>query len=217
METRVQHAGGASAKPGRPRFGSDPEKRRRLIGAAEAVFLEKGFHAATMDDIARRAGMSKKTVYQVITGKTALFDMLLADRLSPLFVPIEDDGRPLDEILVEFLENMARIVLSPQQIALTRLMVAESPRVPELGQALQRQGVGRGNGALENWLAQQAARGRLAIADPQEAGDMLFGMTLAELLLSQLVGMRPMPSEAKITARIREAVAIFLAGAGKSR
>ncbi len=204
-----------AARAAKPRYGSDDERRRQLIAVAEAVFLEKGFHAATMDDIARRAGMSKKTIYQIFPGKTALFDVLLTERLSPLFVPIENDGRPPAEILIDFLDRVARIVLSAEQIALTRLMVAESQRSPEIGQAFERQGIGRGNSALERWLAARKADGSLAIESAEEASAMLFGMTICEFVLSRLVNKRAPPTEDEVRRRIRDGVTIFLAGVFK--
>ena len=50
---------------------------RQLIAAAEDIFLAKGYHAATMNDVAKAAGMSKKTVYMMIESKAELFGALL--------------------------------------------------------------------------------------------------------------------------------------------
>jgi TetR/AcrR family transcriptional regulator of autoinduction and epiphytic fitness len=181
---------------------------------AEEVFLEKGFHAATMDNIARRAGMSKKTIYQMFPAKTVLFETLLAERLAPLFVPIKDDDRPPHIALTEYFAAVARIVLSPRQVALTRLTVADA-RVPGIGAALERQGIGRGNGSLDNWLIRQQRRGIISVDDVSEAGAMLFGMTLGEMLIGQLVNTRPPLSEARIHARIDAGVAAFLRAFGR--
>jgi len=192
---------------------NDPDDRRRhhLIDAAEAIFLEKGFHAATMDEIARCAGMSKKTIYQVFPSKIELFDVLLHQRLGPLFVPIEDDGGSARETLTTFLQEMANLILSHKQIALIRLMAAEARRSPEIGKALERQGIGRGDGALERWLAAQADQGNLLLDDPQEAGAMLFGMAIGEFMISLMINSKPWPTEAQVHARIAQAVKIFLA------
>jgi AcrR family transcriptional regulator len=195
----------------RPRPCPCGERRRQLIEVAEQVFLEKGYHQATMDDIARRAGMSKKTIYVVFPGKAALFDALLAERLAPLAAPIPDDGRPLAVALEEFLHAAARVALSSRQLALTRLLVAESPQSPEVVEALRAQSVCNGHGALDLWLATQAARGTLRLSDPREAAAMLFGMSIGQLVLAQIVKADPPPSEAAVTHRIAQSVRMFLA------
>ncbi len=175
------------------------------------MFLDKGYHAATMNDIASRAGMSKKTVYQVFPSKDVLFDALVADRLAVLSLPIEEDGRGLEDVLVDVLVKMALFLLSPQQIGMMRLMVAETQRSPEIGRALERLGLGRGNGALEKYLAAQSASGAMRLDDPQETARMLFGCTVGETLLKLLVCSEPMPSVADIERRARLAVRMFLA------
>ena len=56
-------------KIGRPRRHTADARRAQLVDAAQDVFLEAGYHAATMSDIAQRAGMSKKTLYQLVASK----------------------------------------------------------------------------------------------------------------------------------------------------
>lgn len=189
----------------------DRERRRQLIEVAEGVFLEKGYHLATMDDIARLAGVSKKTIYVEFPGKAVLFDALLTERLAPLATPLPEDGRPMASVLCEYLQSVARIALSPRQIALTRLMVAESPRSPEVAQVLRAQRICNGDSALTVWLAAQATHGTLRLGDARQAASMLFGMSVGELLLGQLVKADPPPAEHEVTQRIARAVEVFLA------
>jgi AcrR family transcriptional regulator len=195
----------------RARSCSESARRHQLIEVAEEVFLEKGYHTATMDDIARRSVMSKKTIYVMFEGKAALFDALLSARLAPLAAPIAEDGRTQSATLVDFLRSVARLVLSPRQMALTRLMIAESPRSPDVVRALRSQAVCSGAGPLESWLGRQVQLGMLALDDPHEAASMLFGMSVGELALRQLVKDEPMPSEAELARRIEWSVRVFLA------
>ncbi len=198
-------------RPGRPKRHSDAERRCELIDAAEALFLEGGFHAGTMSHIARLAGMSKKTIYQLFPSKQALFNDLLERRLSVLSIPVDEDGRSPATVLVDLMLNTAQFMMSPKQVAMMRLMIAESPRAPEIGIALQRLGLGRGNGALERWLASPSAAGLLRIDDPQEAAQMLFGCAIGEPLLKLLAQCAPPPEPQAIEARVRRAVNLFLA------
>ena len=200
----------APPTPADPDGGLDADRRRQLIEMAEEVFLEKGYHTATVDEIARRAGMSKKTIYVMFDSKAELFDALLSARLAPLAEPIPEDGRPMEDVLIDFLAEVARLVLSPRHIALTRLMIAESPRSPEIEVALTRQAVCNGDWALEVWLSRQATGGVLACEDAHEAASMLFGMSVGELMLNQLVKSRSPLHERDIARRIRVSVRMFL-------
>jgi AcrR family transcriptional regulator len=170
---------------------SDDERRTQVIDAAERVFLEKGFHAATMDDIARQAGMSKKTLYQLFAAKAGLFEALLTDRCSIFTVTIEDDNRPPRAVLTDVLRRSVAHALTERQVAIVRLMVAESPRAPEITAALERLGVGRGKGALETWLAAKAAEGALKVSDPQEMASLLFWTAAGDYLMHALLNDRP--------------------------
>src|SRR5262245_34483392 len=117
---------------GRPRQLDDAERRERLIAAAEHVFVEFGYAASSMDGIARRAGMSKKTIYQVFETKQSLFAAVIDSRRDALAAMIEsersDDTQPPDDVLRRYLRQIARFILAPRQAALYRLAVTESQR-----------------------------------------------------------------------------------------
>ncbi len=84
-----------------------------------------------MDDIARQAGMSKKTVYQVFPSKAVLFEALLMNRCSIFTVDIDDDDRAPPAVLTDVLFRSVTHALTERQIAILRLMVAETPRSPK--------------------------------------------------------------------------------------
>src|SRR6266567_3099344 len=77
------------ARRGRPCQIAEPERRQLLLDAAESVFLESGYSSASMDDIARRAGMSKKTLYRLFETKESLFAAVIAARRASLDATIE--------------------------------------------------------------------------------------------------------------------------------
>ena len=80
-------AGGDScsfrARRGRPCQIAEPERRQLLLDAAESVFVELGYSSASMDDIAHRAGMSKKTLYRLFETKEALFAAVIGSAIDP--------------------------------------------------------------------------------------------------------------------------------------
>jgi AcrR family transcriptional regulator len=231
MVREMQSAKGRGAQPDgappRARRGRLPGLRRpkrappdaakllHLIAAAEEIFLEKGFHTATMNDVAKAAGMSKKTVYQLIDSKAALFDALMAHHAEKLVMPAIEDDWTMNEILVQFLLRLGAYLLSPAQISLIRLIMAEYTHSNDLGRVFHQKRVMRSKTQLESWLARICAPDYVQVADAREMAAMLFGMALGEFHLGVLVGFRPIPTKAALTRRVRCAVDVFLAGCEK--
>ncbi|HTH97998.1 MAG TPA: TetR/AcrR family transcriptional regulator [Stellaceae bacterium] len=183
-----------------------------MINAAEKAFLEKGYHAARMDDVARSAGMSKKTIYQVFSSKEELFEALVVQRLAPLHCWVQPDDRPVVDVLCEILLRCAEFLLSPPQIAILRLIMAEYSRSPELGQIFQREGAGRATSALEHYLSSLEGDGHRLIRDPHEAAKMLLGMSLCTVHWEMMLGIRQTISRVALERRVRWSVEIFLNG-----
>lgn len=204
---------------GRPRLLDVSTRRERLIAAAEHVFVELGYGAASMDGIARRAGMSKKTIYQVFETKQDLFAAVIDSRRAELAAIIDGEGsdascRP-EEVLGRFLRRIARFVLAPRQAALYRLAIAEAQRAPELANAFCREGSTKACSALTQWLASQHERGVLDVPDSESAAKMLFYMAIAELQMQLLIGDCREPDAGAIDERVDRAVRLFLDGTRK--
>ncbi len=200
----------------RRRDATDAARQRRdaLIETAECVFLRKGYHAATMDDIAAEAGMSKRTLYQLVDSKEDLFTALLERRRRPLDVSgIETEGRPVDAVLNDMLRLWAHHVLSPSIVALVRLIMAEYMHGRTLSRLLDREGAKPCRDALRDYFAARSANRTLAIEDPEEAANMLYGMAIGNIHIEMLLGIGKARSRAEIDARIARAVAMFLGGA----
>jgi AcrR family transcriptional regulator len=201
---------------GRPRQMMEAERRRQLIAAAADLFLHKGYHATTMDDVARCAGMSKKTVYQVFSSKSELLDALLSDWFAPFTAPIEADGQPPRQVLTDALLRLANYALSERQVLLMRLLIAETSLSEDIATVLDRQCMGRGRGALEQWLTAQAAAGVLKIENTKEAANMLFFTVVGDFLMHLLLRKRPEPTDDEIAARIGHTVAVFFGQFGQA-
>jgi AcrR family transcriptional regulator len=168
-----------------------------------------------MNDVAKAAGMSKKTVYQLIDSKAALFDALMAHHAEKLVMPAIEDDWTMNEILVQFLLRLGAYLLSPAQISLIRLIMAEYTHSNDLGRVFHQKRVMRSKTQLESWLARICAPDYVQVADAREMAAMLFGMALGEFHLGVLVGFRPIPTKAALTRRVRCAVDVFLAGCEK--
>lgn len=202
-----------SRRPVPARAVQDGDERRvQLIAAAEQVFLEKGYHAARMDDIAKTAAMSKKTIYQIFASKEELFEALVDDRILPAMPSRYDPTKVPEEMLAEVLLDFVKWKLLPSRIALLRLIMGEYSRSPELGRIVERQGRQRAQPLLERCLAALEATGGYEIGEPREAAKMLVGMAIGNIHAEMLLGFSHTVTQAAIRRRVERSVRIFLRG-----
>lgn len=187
-------------------------KMLKLIEAAEDIFLAKGYHTATMSDVAAQAGMSKKTVYQLIESKGELFAILLAHHQSLLLFPEEQPDWTIHEILTAHLICLARFLLSKEQIAIVRLIMAEYTHSPDLGRVFHLKRVQKARTRLEICLGDIAKRSGCVDCNVRDMSAMLFGMAIGEFFLGALIGFRAAPTRAQLEARVKNAVTIFVSG-----
>jgi AcrR family transcriptional regulator len=198
--------------PGRPAVLPEAERRRRLFEAAADIFTASGYAASTMSDIAARAGMSKKTLYQMFASKLALFDALLADCIFTTELPEPPPGLSQEETLTRLLLSIADFFLVPNRTGLIRLIVADGQVFPELMTAFERLRMKPKINTLEQWLERECQAGRLRIANVADAAHFLFCISVAEPTLLALLRAPRLPDEPTTEQRIRTGVKIFLHG-----
>ncbi|MBK5961755.1 hypothetical protein CCR97_26630 [Rhodoplanes elegans] len=195
---------------GRPKV-DDATQRARIVAAARDVFLAGGYDATTMDAVAHRAGVSKKTVYQLFGGKDALFAAIVAaHRDLMLNAPEGDDDRPLEVALASIFRLDLDADSERDRNALLRLMMLEAPHRPELARVVFRHGPEESKAILARWLARQAERGRIAIDDPERTASLLLHMVFAPLGFDEDGPRLPGPDERR--AHATAAFSIFLNG-----
>jgi AcrR family transcriptional regulator len=132
-----------------PRFVRRPQARpEELVEAAIAVFGEKGFRAATLEEVARRAGVSKGTVYLYFTSKEDLFRAMVEKKIIPLIEAGEASVRghvgTAADLLRQMMGRLWQAISRPDMVHLARVMQAELTHFPELKrlyfeQVIQRQ------------------------------------------------------------------------------
>ena len=187
-------------------------RRANLLDTAEVVFLSQGYRAAPMGEIARRAGMSKKTVYKLFRSKASLFEALLEKRFPVFPITIRDEKRPPEAVLVEVLCEAVNHALASRQIALFRMIVAEGAAPPATAAPLRDlSDAVRCNNGLETWLALKNAAGVLHVEDPAETAIWLFWAAAGRFVLHALLDSGPAPAPAAIETQVRWIVGIFIA------
>lgn len=130
----------------------------RILEVATELFLTEGYGATSIEAVAERAGISKRTFYHRFENKEALFAAVVHRVIEqirpPPGVPLLE-GRTLDQILRRLAELALRAALSPQAIALHRLVTAESLRFPTLARAAQETWVPEATALIGDLLARE--------------------------------------------------------------
>jgi AcrR family transcriptional regulator len=179
-----------------------PIRRRRkearpdeIIEAARAVFVERGFAAAKVDEIARRAGASKGTVYLYFPTKEALFEAVM--RVNVLSV-IEaaasaanaDSAMPAPVQLRMVMETFYREFVATDRKRLMHLMIAEGPHFPALLDFYHRDVVGLGMFLLKQLIERGMQRGEFKPDGMEKYPKLILGPALLAALYGSLFGER---------------------------
>src|ERR1700760_1569726 len=153
---------------GRPQTRSDEETRALIAEAARSEFVASGYAATSMEAVARRAGVSTKTLYRVIPNKTALFETAVTERMDRFSAGVDlrtCKGEGIEQALTEALALCAELILDGEVITLQRMILAESERIPEIAETFYHMAIRRTEETLARWLAGQQKRGRLRFDD----------------------------------------------------
>ncbi len=161
---RGQDAAPTVARPLSGRAARAAERREAIIAAAMDEFIAAGYAATRLDDVAKRAGVAKGTIYLHFKDKEALFEELIRTAIVPLVQrlapPPNLDGSVRDQV-----DGFARIFI--QEVAMTRradivrLIVAEGPRFPAIADFYYREVVSKGLAGLRALIELGVARGEI--------------------------------------------------------
>src|SRR5437763_11532280 len=216
LETAAAN-GSRSNEPGAMSLSSGAAAREELGGKAEAVlaaaeraFLAGGFGAVTMDAIAREAGVSKATVYAHFTSKEALFGAVIAhlsERRYGGFSAEALDPAAIEASLTTIAARFLDLVLSPEVIALNRIIIGEVTRFPVLGEVFWAAGPERTREQIAVFLRRAAAAGSLRLPDPRLATEQFITLARGEIHLRSLLRLENPGDPAAHVAAAASAVA----------
>ena len=213
-------AGEARRGRGRPQARSDEETRAVILEAARGEFASSGYAATNMESVARRAGVSTKTLYRLIPNKASLFEAMITDRMNRFASAVRlkaCDGTDIEAALREALLACGELILDREVIALLRMMLSENEQFPEIAETFYQKAIRRTESTLANWLKAQAERGLIEIDNPTEAAGMLLGMLAFQPQRAVMFGHAPAPGRKELERRTRVAAHLFLRGCALRR
>jgi AcrR family transcriptional regulator len=167
------------------------ERREAILDAALAEFAARGFATTRLDDIARRAGVAKGTLYLYFHDKESLFKELVRSRLSPLVGAIRSAAtealsvRALAELI---LEVFVQEIYGTSRKDIIRLIISEGPRFPELAEFYYREVIARVLPLLRKRLAHAVRSGELRQDALARFPQLLVAPALLAVLWSGLFG-----------------------------
>jgi AcrR family transcriptional regulator len=201
----------------RPAVGpaeDESAKQRQIIDGARAVFLAKGFDAASMNDIARAAGVSKGTLYVYFKHKEELFEAIVeqeCDAQAEGIFDLDPDDHDVEAVLKRLGVAYVKFLCRPEKASAIRTVIAIADRMPEVGRKFYESGPARGIAALADYFSAQVDAGVLSMEDIRIAAAQFMEATHASLFKPIVFNFAPAPSLEQIQRNVAIAVRVFLA------
>ena len=191
----------------------DSSKRRQILDGARKVFMDLGFDGASMNEIARSAGVSKGTLYVYFTDKNRLFEAIVeAEALEQGKAVFNfDPGRDAETTLREFGTAYIELLCRPGGGSSIRTVMAIAERMPEVGRRFYENVLDKTINRLADYLQAHVGRNDLAIAECQLAAAQFLQLCQATLFLPFVFQAAPAPSPERIAQVVESATQMFLA------
>lgn len=210
METGSTDDGAA----GRRAAGEDPAKREQILAGAKIVFMQKGFDAASMNDITRQAGVSKGTIYVYFQNKEELFAALIETERNRIVASVKlalNDAEPTRKALFDFGVTLITGMTSEYTIRAMRTVLGVIDRMPSLALRFFASAPENGQTVLRAYLDRQVERGTMNIPDTTLAAYQFLGLCSAGTFKPRLFGaMEAPPDRASLERIVSGAVDMFL-------
>jgi AcrR family transcriptional regulator len=205
----------SASRPGRPTRAMAAVRQKELLDAAARLFLELGYDATTMEQIASAAGMTKRTIYSYHVDKGALFAATVQRAIEQMVgTQAETLARIADTDTETALRAIARMrthqLADPASVLLQRLVNAEIRRFPEIFDSASAQITLPVVQALAAILRREARAGAIVTSDPQLAASTFLSSVAGAP--SRLIAAGRTPDAADLEARADFCVALFLDG-----
>jgi AcrR family transcriptional regulator len=161
---RPRSSAGVRAPKAGARKEQSAARRDAIVAAALDEFSARGFAATRLEDIAKRAGVAKGTIYLHFADKEKLFEEIVRTMVVPFVANMEAPpvDLPVRVILNAFIETFIREVYMTRRREVLRLVFSEVPRFPALADFYYKNVVERAIGALRGVMSRALAKGEIA-------------------------------------------------------
>jgi TetR/AcrR family transcriptional regulator of autoinduction and epiphytic fitness len=182
-------------------------KRNAMLDAGIAELAEAGLVGASMESIAARAEVSKRTLYKHFPSKDAVFEAVLAlliERVDPLGKLHYDKQRDFAEQLREVAEKEMQLICDPGFVRLSRILMIECMRSQERSLKLMAQ-FGEKENSLYRWFTEAGKADQLGKLDPRTTADLFVAMLKSCTYWHSVIAWQPAPGKAAQKRVIDEA------------
>jgi AcrR family transcriptional regulator len=179
-----------AAQPASKRTERAAERREAIVEAAMDEFIARGFAATRLDDVAKRAGVAKGTIYLHFKDKESMFEELIRTAIVPLVMSLGASPPRPDATVRDMVEGFAKTFI--EQVATTRrgdivrLIVAEGPRFPAVADFYYREVVSRGLAGMRAMIELGIARGEIRNKDLARFPQILVAPALIAVIWQSL-------------------------------
>ncbi|QUD89359.1 TetR/AcrR family transcriptional regulator [Phenylobacterium montanum] len=184
----------------------DHAKSEAMLDAASAVMSERGL-GAPVEAIAKRAGVSKQTLYNHFGGKDGLVRALVRRRVDQMTAPLSDSDhfeRP-EGALAAYAQALMESVLSPTSLSVMRVAIHSALDMPDMAQTFYEAGPATSRRRLAEFLSVESEAGRLEVDDPALAAE-LFSAMVGSRQVRALLGLET-PKDPDTIRRLSRAIA----------
>ena len=190
----------------------NPKVQQILAGAKDA-FLELGYEGTSVEEIARRSGVSKATLYNYFPDKQRLFAFFVeieCEEQARRMFDITNDVGDVEDALRQIAKNYIKFMVSPFPRRMFRVIVGELVRFPELGRVFYDSGPDICIRRLNQYLSAATTRGEISVAEVEVAAHQFFALCRAELFYKILFGLKRDVKDEEIDRIADTAVTTFL-------
>jgi TetR/AcrR family transcriptional regulator, mexJK operon transcriptional repressor len=194
------------------------QKRDAIVGTARRLFLDQGYGGTSMSSIAAAIGGSKTTLWRYFPSRQSLFMAVIDDLVAEFVKALSELPTPDSDTrstLLSCARLILRAVLTPDMVALRRLIYSEAGRFPEIGDIFYSRGLQKGLALIQSFLEQLMAKGRLRKVDSMQAAKHFIALSDAGCLQDVMMGLQANPTNEEIEQDVANAVSVFLLAYGR--
>ncbi|SUC36388.1 transcriptional repressor BetI [Providencia rustigianii] len=193
---------------GRPSISEDILKMKMIQATSESL-IKDGYQLTTIDNVAKRAGVAKKTIYRFVDNRDDLIEQVVlswTDSFVPLFDSKAHSTDTFFELLQVNLETIANTVLSEEAVGLYRLLQTDFKQKKILLDKYQKSGIERSRRLLADWLTFHWEQKIIKQNDYVVMSDLILSMAIAEPLRQISLGLAPAGISTELKNRIQQII-----------